>query len=235
MEIKGFIDVSLSDWDGKVSSVIFLPQCNFRCPFCYNTNLVLKPETMPTIKLLHVEDYLEANRKWIDGAVLTGGEPTIHKDLPNLCRRLKEMRFRVKVDTNGTDPIMIRRLVDSHLVDYVALDVKAPLTEHEYSLVTGVKATSFVGKVSETIRFLLEGHVDYEFRTTLVPKLHEIESVEKICQALKGCKKYMLQNFKSDVETVDPKFKEMQPFSSAQLQAFVDAAQKIVAVTRLRS
>jgi pyruvate formate lyase activating enzyme len=126
MEIKGFIDVSLSDWDGRVSSVIFLPGCNFRCPFCYNTKLVLQPEAMPTITILQVEDYLEGNRKWIDGVVVTGGEPTLHKDLPDLCEKLKKMRLHVKVDTNGTSPEVIRKLVDKKLVDYVALDVKAP-------------------------------------------------------------------------------------------------------------
>jgi len=234
MEIKGFIDVSLSDWDGKVSSVAFLPGCNFRCPFCYNTKLVLQPEAMPTTTLLQVEDYLEGNRKWIDGVVITGGEPTTHKDLPGLCEKLKKMRFQVKVDTNGTNLTMIRKLVDGQLLNYVALDVKAPLTEKEYSLATGVKAAPFIGKIDETIQFLLEDNVDYEFRTTLVPTLHQAESVERICQAIKGCKKYVLQNFKSEVETVDPKFKALQPFSVAQMEAFLKVARRTVPDARLR-
>jgi pyruvate formate lyase activating enzyme len=234
MEIKGFIDVSLSDWDGKVSSVLFLPGCNFRCPFCYNTKLVLQPDTMPTTTLLQVEDYLEGNRKWIDGVVITGGEPTTHKDLHGLCEKLKKMRFKVKVDTNGTNSTMIRKLVDDQLADYVALDVKAPLTEKEYSLAVGVKAAPFIGKINETIRFLLEDNVDYEFRTTLVPTLHKVESVERICQAIKGCKKYVLQNFKSEVETVDPKFKAVQPFSVAQMEAFLQVAKRTVPGARLR-
>jgi pyruvate formate lyase activating enzyme len=234
MEIKGFIDVSLSDWDGRVSSVIFLPSCNFRCPFCYNTKLVLQPEAMPTITILQVEDYLEGNRKWIDGVVITGGEPTLHKDLPNLCEKLKKMRFHIKVDTNGTNPAVIRKLVDKKLVDYVALDVKAPLTERDYSQIIGIEATPFIGRIRDTIQFLLEDHVDYEFRTTLVPRLHQTESVDRICQAIKGCKKYMLQNFKSEVDTVDPKFKTLQPFSAAQLEAFLQAAKKTVPNARLR-
>jgi len=234
MEIKGFIDVSLSDWDGKVSSVIFLPGCNFRCPFCYNTKLVLQPEAMPTTTLLQVEDYLEGNRKWIDGVVITGGEPTTHKELPSLCEKLKKMRFPVKVDTNGTNPAMIRKLVADQLVDCVALDVKAPLTEQEYSRATGVKAAPFIGRIRDTIQFLLEDNVDYEFRTTLVPTLHQTESIERICQAIKGCKKYMLQNFKSEVDTVDPKFKALQPFSVAQMEAFLQAAKKIIPNASLR-
>jgi pyruvate formate lyase activating enzyme len=234
MEIKGFIDVSLSDWDGRVSSVIFLPGCNFRCPFCYNTKLVLQPETMPTTTILQVEDYLEGNRKWIDGVVITGGEPTTHSDLPSLCQKLKELRFNVKVDTNGTNPAMIRKLVEGRLVDYVALDIKAPLTEQEYSRATGIKAAPLNGRIRDTIQFLLENHVDYEFRTTLVPTLHKTESVDRICQAIKGCRKYVLQNFKSEVDTIDPKFKTFQPFSTAQMEAFLQTAKKTVPDTRLR-
>lgn len=234
MEIKGFIDVSLSDWDGRVSSVIFLPGCNFRCPFCYNTKLVLQPEAMPTTTLLQVEDYLEGNRKWIDGVVITGGEPTIHNDLPSLCQKLKKMHFTVKVDTNGTNPAMIRKLVDGQLIDYVALDIKAPLTEQEYSRATGVKAAPFIGRIRETIQYLLENHVDYEFRTTLVPTLHQTESIDKICQTIKSCKKYILQNLKSEVDTIDPKFKTLQPFSAMQMEAFLLTAKKIVPNARLR-
>jgi pyruvate formate lyase activating enzyme len=234
MEIKGFIDVSLSDWDGRVSSVIFLPGCNFRCPFCYNTKLVLQPMAMPTTTLLQVEDYLEGNRKWIDGVVITGGEPTTHNDLPSLCENLKRMRFNVKVDTNGTNPAMIRKLIEGQLVDHVALDVKAPLTEQEYSRATGIKAASFIGRIRATIQFLLEDNVDYEFRTTLVPTLHQTESIDRICQAIKGCKKYTLQNFKSEVDTIDPKFKTLQPFSAAQMEAFLQTAKRTVPNARLR-
>jgi pyruvate formate lyase activating enzyme len=189
---------------------------------------------MSTITLLQVEDYLEGNRKWIDGVVITGGEPTIHNDLPSLCQKLKKMRFNVKVDTNGTNPTMIRKLVEGHLVDYVALDIKAPLTEQEYSRATGIKAAPSLGRVKETIQFLTENSVDYEFRTTLVPTLHQPESIERICQTIKGCKKYILQNFKSEVDTIDPKFKTLQPFSAAQMEAFLQIAKKTVPNASLR-
>ena len=137
MEIKGFIDLSLSDWDGKLCSVIFLPGCNLRCPFCYNSTLVLHPETVETVPFLHVEDYLRKQRSWIDGVCITGGEPTIHKDLPELCSKLKETGFLVKVDTNGTYPKMVKKLIDNGLVDYIAMDIKAPLTVEKYSKATG--------------------------------------------------------------------------------------------------
>jgi len=120
MEIKAFIDLSFVDWDGKISSVFFLPRCNFRCPFCHNSTLVLHPERGETIPFERVEDYLKKQRNWIDGVCITGGEPTLHSDLPHLCSKLKEIGFLVKVDTNGTNPMMIRELINKGLVDYIA-------------------------------------------------------------------------------------------------------------------
>ena len=234
VEIKGFIDISLSDWEGKVSSVIFLPRCNFRCPFCYNKDLVLHPDIMPTIAMEQIEQYLETNRKWIDGIVITGGEPTQHNDLPDLCYRLKKMHFNIKLDTNGTNPTMARNLVNNQLIDHLALDVKAPLTKEEYSLATGTDATEVIERILETVHLLIETHFSHEFRTTLVPSLHTQETVEKICNAIKGCRKYVLQNLKPDVETIDPRFQCLQPFSLPQMEAFLRTARRIVPDTYLR-
>lgn len=234
MEIKGFVGVSLSDWDGKISSVVFLPNCNLRCPFCYNKSLVLQPESMPTVALDHIERYLETNRKWIDGVAVTGGEPTLHMDLPNLCGKIKDMGFGVKLDTNGTNPNVISKLIDEKLIDYVALDVKAPLTTEKYSLASGVAVTRFLEKVKETVQILLDKPGEHEFRTTLVPGLHQIEDIEAICHEIKGCRKYALQNFKSEVETIDPKFQGVKPFSNLQMAQFLQAAKKIVPNTMIR-
>ena len=234
MQIKGFIDTSFSDWDGKVSSVVFLPGCNFRCPFCYNKSLVLQPETMLTVAHKQIKKYLEENRKWIDGVVITGGEPTNHEDLPDFCNELKRMGFHVKLDTNGTNPAMIDKLIADKLVDYVALDLKAPLTEDEYSKASGVNAASILDRLEESIQILFEDKVDYEFRTTMVPTLHRVEDVKRICQAIKGCRKYALQTYKSGVETIDPGFQDLKPFSAAQVEVFFEAARKIVPNTILR-
>jgi pyruvate formate lyase activating enzyme len=234
MEIKGFVGVSLSDWDGKVSSVIFLPHCNLRCPFCYNKNLVLHPEEMLTIPFVQVENYLEANQKWIDGVVITGGEPTLHKDLLLLCEKIKKADFDVKVDTNGTNPKMIGELIDKRLIDFVAMDVKAPLNKDEYSAACGLSVVPFLEKINETIKILLTDVVKYEFRTTVVPTLHRLEDVEGICQAIKGCEKYALQSFKSEVETINPKYQNLKPFSQAQMEGFLQTARKIVPNTVFR-
>jgi pyruvate formate lyase activating enzyme len=234
MEIKGFVAVSLSDWDGRVSSVLFLPGCNLRCPFCYNKNLVLNPEEMPTIPQTRIEDYLKSNRNWIDGVVVTGGEPTLHQDLPSLCEKLKEMGFPVKLDTNGTNPTVARTLIERGLVDYVALDVKAPLTTEKYSRASGVPATSVIERIKETIQLLLEGGIEYEFRTTLVPSLHKIEDVEAICRTIAGCRKYVLQNFKPDVETIDSGYQNLTAFTRSQIESFLQAAKRIVQNSLLR-
>ena len=228
MEIKGFVSVSLSDWDGKVSSVIFLPRCNLRCPFCYNKSLVLHPEEMLTIPFVQVEHYLEANQKWIDGIVITGGEPTLHEDLPLLCEKIKKAGFDVKVDTNGTNPKVIGELMEKRLVDSVAMDVKAPLNKEKYSAACGLNATPFLERINETIKILLTAAVECEFRTTVVPTLHRLEDVEGICQGIKGCKKYTLQNFKSEVETIDPAYQNLKPFSKKQMGNFLRTAKRAV-------
>jgi len=228
MEIKGFVGVSLSDWDGKVSSVLFTPNCNLRCPFCYNKSLVLEPEKMPTIPHEHIENYLEANRKWIDGIVVTGGEPTLHADLASLCEEIKKKSVGIKEYTNGTNPEMISRLIEKELVNYVALDVKAHLTNEKYSQACGTTADIVFEKIRETIQTLLADDVDYEFRTTLVPTLHHTKDVKAICRAIKGCRKYALQNFKSEVDTIDPRFQNFRPFSIRQMETFLQAAKGIV-------
>jgi len=235
MDIKGFVDVSLVDWDGMVSSVIFLPHCNLRCPYCYNSTLVLHPEDLPTVPFREIEDYLKQHWDWIDGVVITGGEPTVHEDLPNLCSKIKGMDFLVKLDTNGTNPSMVRTLIEKGVVDYVALDLKAPLKEEKYSAASGVDAKIFLGKIRETVKTLLDFKVDYEFRTTLVPTLHEKADVEEICREVRGCRKYALQNYRGDVEPINPKFKALKPFTNGEMNNFLETAKRIISNTILRT
>jgi len=234
MEIKGFIDLSLVDWDGKISSVVFLAGCNLRCPFCYNATLVLHPEKLPTILFEQIEDHLKKRKGWIDGIVITGGEPTIHNDLPNLCEKIKKLGFLVKVDTNGTNPMMIEELIKRKLVDYVAMDVKAPLTKEKHFGACGVNMENLLEKIEKTIDLLLKAEVEYEFRTTVVPDLHEKQDVEEICQRIKGCRKYVIQNYKGNAETIDPKFKNSKPFQEKEMKTFLTTANKIIPNTMIR-
>ncbi len=236
MEIKGFVNLSLVDWDGKISSVIFLPNCNFRCPFCHNTTLVLHPEKGETVPFERVEDYLKKQKSWIDGVCITGGEPTLHRDLPDLCSKFKEMAFLVKVDTNGTNPVMMKELMDRRLIDYVAVDIKAPLTVEKYSKAIGVNAEKLLGKVKETVKMLMGSKMDYEFRTTVVPTLHGEEDIKEICGGVKGCRKYVLQKFDVSLgkTTIDPDFSKLKPFTDDEMKTFLIIAQGLLPNVKLR-
>jgi pyruvate formate lyase activating enzyme len=194
-QIKGFIETSLCDWDGLISSVVFLPGCNFRCPFCQNAELVLEPDSLPSVGFDQISEYLRAQTSWIDGVVLTGGEPTIWGGLAELAEALKELGFQVKLDTNGTSPDVIAGLVDRGLVDFVAMDIKAPLDER-YRRAAGVPVDlDSIRQSIETVKSLKGAH---EFRTTLVPGFVGEEEVALMAEAVRGAHRYALQRFVPD-------------------------------------
>lgn len=224
IEIKGFVENSLVDWDGKVASVIWLPHCTFRCPWCFARDLVLEPEKLPTISFNEVTASLAKNKKFVDGVVVTGGEPTMHLGLPELCKRIHDMGFLVKLDTNGSNPAVLKGLVENKLVDYVAMDVKAPLEEEEYDKINGGK--NFLPQVKESIAFLLEARVDYEFRTTLVPGLHFKETVEKMGEQLASARKWALQKFiaPESGKLVDQSLEKNRSFTDDEMRVFLEAA-----------
>jgi pyruvate formate lyase activating enzyme len=192
MEIKGFIETSLIDWDGKMVSVIFLPGCNFRCPFCHNHQLWKEPQKLETIPWQRLDEFFKSKRGWIDGVVITGGEPTIHGDLPLLLLALKDLGLEIKIDTNGANPELLSYLMDKKLTDYVAMDLKAPLDE-TYSQATGIEAD--LAAVRRSIAMLLEGGVPYEFRTTVVPVYHSLQNIKQMGKSIKGARKWVLQQF----------------------------------------
>lgn len=235
MGVKGFVDLSFVDWDGKVSSVLFLPNCNFRCPFCHNVNLVLNPETIETIPFEYLDSQLNNQKGWIDGVCITGGEPTLHSDLPELISKIKQMGFLVKLDTNGTNPVMLKELLDKNLLDYVAMDVKAPLTVEKYSKAIGVNAEKVLENVKESISLLMNSSIDYEFRTTVVPTLHDSDDIKQICQSLKGCKKYVLQKFDVNIgQTVlDPTF-TTKTITNDEIESFLEVAKGIIPNIKVR-
>ncbi|MFA5365022.1 MAG: anaerobic ribonucleoside-triphosphate reductase activating protein [Candidatus Bathyarchaeia archaeon] len=229
MDVKGFVDLSFVDWDGKVSSVVFLPCCNFRCPFCHNVNLVLNPETIETIPLEDILDQLERQKDWIDGVCITGGEPTLHNSLPELFLKIKKLGFQVKLDTNGTNPEMLKSLIDQGLVDYVAMDIKAPLALDKYSKATGVNAENLLHRVKKSIKLLMDSNIDYEFRTTVVPTIHNQEDIQQICQSIRGCKKYVLQKFDVTIgkEVIDKDLLS-KSINEEKMDKFLAVAQKYI-------
>ncbi len=168
-EIKGFLETSFSDWPGRVAAVVFVPGCNYRCPYCHNHRLVTAPETVPTWPLDAVFEALGRLRGWVDGVCVTGGEPTGHPGLPELLRRFRADGWAVKLDTNGSRPDVVAGLVDAGLVDAVAVDVKAPLEPIPYRRNAGPGAAP--GPVARTVDRLAAGNLPVELRTTVHPDL----------------------------------------------------------------
>ncbi|MCX8064006.1 MAG: anaerobic ribonucleoside-triphosphate reductase activating protein [Candidatus Hydrogenedentes bacterium] len=179
MRIGGFIPVSLSDFPGRVSAIVFTQGCNFRCPFCHNPSLVLPEEFSEPIYEESILNYLESQRRNLDGVVISGGEPTIHSDLIDFIKKLKNMGFQVKLDTNGSNPEVVEKLINEGLLDYCAMDIKAPW--EKYKFLTGLEKVD-VKPIQKTLEVLLQSGIEIEFRTTFATPLLEWEDIDKIKQ-----------------------------------------------------
>ncbi len=201
MEIGGLQKVTLIDYPGKVSCTVFSIGCNFRCPFCYSSELVLpeKIENQPKISEKEFFNFLNERRGLLEGVVLCGGEPTIHKELPDFTKKIKKLGYLVKLDTNGSNPAMLRKLIGEKLIDYVAMDIKAP--GEKYKMYSGIKID--LRQIEESINLLKKEKIDYEFRTTLAPGLNK-KDIEKIADWIGQAKNYFLQEFNKQKEVIDP-------------------------------
>ncbi len=193
MRIVGFIPTSLIDWDGKITSVIFTGGCNFRCPFCQNTQVAEDDPALPAISWDEIKSLLESKLGWLDGVVVTGGEPMMHPEIFQLCANIKQLGLKVKMDTNGSFPYPLKRAIALKLVDAVAMDIKAPLNSR-YSIAVGRHLPS-LAPIRRSIRLLLESRIEYEFRSTLVPGLITYKDIPEIGRALKGARRLVLQQF----------------------------------------
>jgi len=174
MKIKGFEKLSLVDYPHHMACVIFLPGCNFRCHYCYNTKLVLETHTLPDIPEEDVYSYIEKRKTVLEGIVVSGGEPTVHRDLPDFLRKLKQFGLSVKLDTNGTNPTLVAELIQQKLVDYIALDIKAPLN-CSYLTLTRMKP-DLLASLKQTLRLLADSPIAFELRTTVIPNFHDAQS-----------------------------------------------------------
>ncbi|MGB9636002.1 MAG: anaerobic ribonucleoside-triphosphate reductase activating protein [Thermoplasmata archaeon] len=193
MKIKGFLKTSFLDWDGMVVSVVFLPGCNLKCRFCHNWVLVEGAENVPDVQEAHVLSYLEENRDFLDGVCITGGEPCLHeRDVLEFAGKVKQIGLKVKLDTNGTIPDVLSRLIDAGILDYIAMDVKTELDAGKYSEITGVDVNLDI--LCQSIE-LIKNFKNYEFRTTYIPEYHNEECIQKILSALRHPKRYVLQRF----------------------------------------
>lgn len=208
MIIHGLQKMTLVDYPGKIAAILFTGACNFRCPFCQNASLVLHPSSEPEIPESEIFDYLKKRKGMLDGVVITGGEPTINADLLDYMARIKELGYSVKLDTNGYRPDVLRKAVEGGYADYVAMDVKNSL--EKYPQTAGVHHI-FTDLIKESISFLMEGHIPYEFRTTVVHELHSDEDFEKIGKICAGCSSYYLQTFSNRGDIIQPIFTSPSP------------------------
>jgi len=210
-EIGGLQKTTLIDYPGRVAATIFLIGCNFRCPFCYSSELVLpeKIKLQPRISEKDFFNFLKERKGLLEGVVICGGEPTINKDLPEFIKKINWLGFLVKLDTNGSNPEMLKKLIDEKLINYVAMDVKAPLKKEKYEMASGIKIN--LEKIKKSIEIIKGAGIDYEFRTTVVPTLHSKEDIIQIAQDIGSAKKYFLQNFRPE-KTINSKFETIKPY-----------------------
>jgi len=192
--IKGVIETSFVDWPERLCAVLFIGGCNFRCPFCHNPELVLAPEALATLSMAQVLEQLAPLRKWLGGICITGGEPTLDPHLGSLVALLKAEGWWVKLDTNGSRPEVLEQLLAGGLLDMVAMDVKAPLTDEQYRGCAGVRVDLKV--IRRSIALLRESGIAHQFRMTVVPGFHGEREVEAWVASLVGRGRLTLQNFK---------------------------------------
>jgi pyruvate formate lyase activating enzyme len=237
MNIKGLTTLSLVDWDGEACSVIFVGGCPFRCPSCHNSSLVINPDFQENIQEPDILQTIEGYLNYISGICITGGEPCMQRYLPRFCRKIKKLGLKVKIDTNGMYPLMIDYLLKSKLVDYIAMDVKAPLILEKYSDATNTKLEfSDLEDICRSIDLIKKSKIDYEFRTTLIPTVHTKKDIEQICKyAIKGAKKYVIQNFWNSGALINPDFKKLNPLSSKELMSYSEIAMKYIKNVKTRN
>ena len=227
MRIGGLQRCSLIDFPGHVAAIIFTIGCNFRCPYCHNPELV--DETADEIPTADVLAFLRTRIGKLDGVTITGGEPTMHDDLIPFIKEIKEMGFKVKLDSNGTNPAVIKEIEDEELVDYLAMDIKAPFSDYA----SGVGRPVDIDKIKESVRLIMSGPIPYEFRTTVVKALLSPEDITNIAKDIKGAKKYYLQKFVS-TKILNPGFVKKTTYTDEEFEVIRDSISEYVGECGIR-
>ena len=213
MKIGGLQKVSLIDYPGLICATIFLQGCNFKCSYCHNPELVDTRLFQPCIKENEVLDFLNTRKGKLDAVTITGGEPTIHDDLAAFIKKIKKMKFAVKLDTNGSQPQVIKTLLDEKLLDFIAMDIKAPL--EKYKSVVKVPVNSDL--IKESIRLILKAKIQHEFRTTIVESQLDEKDILQIAELISGANSYVLQKF-VPVKTLDKKLLKEKSYPDEKFQ-----------------
>ena len=225
--IGGLQKSSLIDYPEKISAIIFTQGCNFSCPYCHNPELIKGKGKGEREK--EIIEFLHSRIGKLDGVVITGGEPTLHKDLPEFIKQIKEMGFAVKLDTNGTNPEMLQQLINKKLIDYVAMDIKAPI--EKYSEVVNKKINT--DNILKSIEILKNSDIDYEFRTTVVKSQLSIEDFEKIGELIAGCQKYYIQRF-LPTKTLEKEFMTESTYTDDEFVNIIQILKKYIQTVELR-
>jgi pyruvate formate lyase activating enzyme len=211
MKLGGLINTSLIDYPGQLSAVVFTQGCNFRCGFCHNPDLIPNVGEREVSEIEFFE-FLEQRRAVLEGVVITGGEPTIQSDLMQFISRIRDHRLKIKLDTNGSNPEILKRLIESNLLDYIAMDIKGPYEKYNEIARFGDKKN-----IEESIRIIMESGLPYEFRTTVIPKYHAIEDFEKMGEMIRGADRYVIQGFRDDI-TFDKSLQGEKKFNNDELE-----------------
>ncbi len=225
----GLQKLTLLDYPGKVACTLFTRGCNFRCPFCHNASLVIRPEEQRMYDNSEIINFLKKRQGVLDGVAITGGEPTLMSGLYDFIKEVKNLGYSVKLDTNGTRPDVLRRLVVDGLIDYVAMDIKN--CPEKYAYTCGLPESYDLSKIEESKNFLMEGKVDFEFRTTVAKPFHKIEDFVKIGEWLQGSEKYFLQQFKDSGDIIG---QEISSFNEREMGEFLNVLLPFVPNSQLR-
>lgn len=210
IKIKKIVEHSYKEWEGKGVTIFYFGGCNMRCPYCNERELVLNPNSLPDIPYENVREFLLSNRKWIDGVVISGGEPILNPSLTPLLQDLKKLGFLTKVLTNGTNEPLIRKLLFSKLIDIISIDIKAPLNEEKYKEVS--KTNVDLRNLKNLLTFLKNSSFDYEITVTPHPSTMSEENFEEIVESLSNIKKFVIRKFEKD-NILDENLKKVEPYS----------------------
>lgn len=228
--VVGINKLSLSDYPGKLCANLIVPGCNFRCPYCSEKQLILDFLPMRKITEDEVIALLHPRIGFLDGVCLTGGEPTIHRELPSFLARLKSIGSLVKLDTNGSHPKRLGHVIGRKLVDYVAMDIKVPLKRYQETVQYRITPEMLL----DSIQLIRRSGVDYEFRTTVVPGIVDGDDLEEIAMILTGSKRYVLQSFKPG-STLSEHYVDLEPYSIQEMRQFKDRVAPYFVQVKLRT